>query len=64
MVWNMSSKFETEMVIFVAINNEVSLRMKPAHVNGRGDQTAEKGSWISEKALLWAFSIIGIKKCF
>ena len=59
----MCSKFETEMVIFAAINNEVSLSMKPVHVNGRGDRTAEKGSWISGKALLWAFSIIGIKKC-
>lgn len=28
MVWNMGSKFETEMVIFAAINNEVSLRVE------------------------------------
>ena len=46
----MGSKSATEMVVFAATNNEESLRMKPATVNGRGDRTAEKGSWIPEKS--------------
>lgn len=33
----MGMKSDSEMVIFAATNNEVSLRAKPTHMKSRGD---------------------------